>query len=558
MFAKRVRHLNRYREISTALLSQGFDYIVEETGLIQKVPYYQRFRPVFLKESNGRIAERIRLVLEQLGPTYVKIGQIASTRPDLLPPELIVELEKLQDAVPAFSFTEVRFVLQEELGGTLEEFFQHFEPEPLAAASIGQVHEAVLKSGKTVAVKIQRPSIASDIQTDLEILYELAHLAERRFHWAKTYQLIDMIDEFSKSLRSELDYTSEARNAEKIAKHSTNNPMIYIPKVYWNYSTQKVLTAEYIKGIKISKKEDLKQQGYNLSHLAERFAKEIFHQIFMEGFFHGDPHPGNVIVLPGEIIAFLDFGMVGRLSPEMKYNLSSLVIGLMHQNSDELAKAIFRMGIVPDHVNKIQLREDIDVLKEKYYGIPLSKVSLGEAVSSIFAVALKHKIKIPSDLVLVGKTLLTMEGVIERLDPHLSILDIAEPFGQKLVMERLHPKNLTKTLWKNFSDLSDIFLSLPQHFQEFTSVIKRGRLCLEVAIPEIELILKTQDRISNRLSFSIILLAFSIIMASIIVSLSITGQSSLLWRIPIIEIGFGIAMIMFVWLLYAIIRSGRL
>jgi ubiquinone biosynthesis protein len=558
MFAKRVRHINRYREIATALLSQGFDYIVEETGLMQKVPYYQRVRPVFAKENTGGVAERIRLVLEQLGPTYVKLGQIASTRPDLLPPEIIDELEKLQDAVPAFSFTEVRSVLQEELGGTLEKIFQHFEPEPIAAASIGQVHQAVLKTGTTVAVKIQRPSIAIDIQTDLEILYELSNLAERRFHWAKSYQLMDMIDEFSKSLRSELDYTSEARNAEKISTQFTNNPMIYVPKIYWDYSTQKVLTAEYIEGIKISKKEDLKQQGYNLSLLAERFAKGIFHQIFMEGFFHGDPHPGNVVVLPGEIIVFLDFGMVGRLSSEMKYNLSSLVIGLMRQDADELTKTIFRMGIVPDHVNRIQLREDIEVLKEKYYGIPLSKVSLGEAVSSIFAVALKHKIKIPADLVLVGKALLTMEGIVERLDPRLSILDVAEPFGQKLLMERLHPKNLTKTLWQSLSDLSELFLSFPQHFKELSSVVKRGRLCLEVAIPEMELILKTQDRISNRLSFSIILLAFSIIMASIIVSLSIAGQSSLLWKIPIVEIGFGIAMVMFIWLLYAIIRSGRL
>ncbi|AJQ27029.1 ABC1 kinase family protein [Pelosinus fermentans] len=558
MFAKRVRHINRYREIATALLSQGFDYIVEETGLMQKIPYYQRVRPVFTKENTGGVAERIRLVLEQLGPTYVKLGQIASTRPDLLPPEIIDELEKLQDAVPAFSFTEVRSVLQEELGGTLEIFFQHFEPEPIAAASIGQVHQAVLKTGTTVAVKIQRPSIAIDIQTDLEILYELSNLVERRFHWAKSYQLMDMIDEFSKSLRSELDYTSEARNAEKISKQFTKNPMIYVPKIYWDYSTQKVLTAEYIEGIKISKKEDLKEKGYNLSLLAERFAKGIFHQIFMEGFFHGDPHPGNVVVLPGEIIVFLDFGMVGRLSSEMKYNLSSLVIGLMRQDSDELTKAIFRMGIVPDHVNRIQLREDIEVLKEKYYGIPLSKVSLGEAVSSIFAVALKHKIKIPADLVLVGKALLTMEGIVERLDPRLSILDVAEPFGQKLLMERLHPKNLTKTLWQSLSDLSELFLRFPQHFKELSSVVKRGRLCLEVAIPEIELILKTQDRISNRLSFSIILLAFSIIMASIIVSLSIAGQSSLLWKIPIVEIGFGIAMVMFIWLLYAIIRSGRL
>lgn len=558
MFAKRVRHINRYREIAVALLSQGFGYIVEEMGLIKKVPYYQRVRPVFTKKHTGGVGERIRLVLQQLGPTYVKLGQIASTRPDLLPREIIGELEKLQDEVPGFSSTEVHSVIEEELGGTLEEIFQYFDTEPLAAASIGQVHQAVLKTGEKVAVKIQRPDIATVIGTDLEILYELANLAERRFQWAATYQLLDMIDEFSKALRNELDYTSEARNAEKISKQFIHNPVIYVPKVYWAYSTAKVLTAEYIDGIKINNIKDLEQQGYSLVLLAERFAKGILHQIFMEGFFHGDPHPGNVLVMPGQIIAFLDFGMVGHLSSEMKYNLSSLVIGLMRQDADDLAKTIFRMGIVPDHANKHQFRDDIEQLNEKYYGIPLSQVSFGEAVNNIFAVALKHKIKIPADLVLVGKALLIMEGIVQKLDPSLSILDVAEPFGKKILMERLHPKALTKTLWRKISDFGELFASFPELFKNLSSIVRHGRLSLDISIPEIDNILKTLDRISNRLSFSMILLALSIIMSSIIVSSSIAGQSSVLWQIPVLEIGFGIAMVIFSWLLYAIIRSGRL
>ncbi len=558
MFKKKVRHINRYREIAAALFSQGFDYIVEEIGLLQKIPYYQRVRPVISAGGTGGVSERIRLVLQRLGPTYVKLGQIASTRPDLLPRDIIQELEKLQDKVPGFPLAGVRSVLEEELGGKLEDLFEQFAPEPLAAASIGQVHRAVLTSGETVAVKIQRPGIVAAIETDLEILYELANLAERRFLWARSYQLVDMIDEFSKSLLRELDYTSEARHAEKIAKQFINNRLIYIPRVYWQYSTQKVLTAEYIDGIKISNSELLLQQGYRLSLLAERFAKGIFHQIFIEGFFHGDPHPGNVVVLPGEVIAFLDFGMVGRLSEDMKYNLSTVVIGLMRQNADDLTNAIYRMGAVPEQVNRRQLREDIELLREKYYGVPLSKVSLGEAVSNIFTVALRHQIKIPVDLVLVGKALLTMEGVVEKLDPHLSILDIAEPFGQKLLRERLHPKNLTRTWLKNLNDFSDVFLHLPQHFHELRSIVRHGHLQVEIAMPEIEHILKTQDRISNRLSFSIILLAFSMIMSSIIIGLSIAGQYSLLWKLPVVEIGFGIAMLLFGWLLYAIIRSGKL
>lgn len=319
-----------------------------------------------------------------------------------------------------------------------------------------------------------------------------------------------------------------------------------------------MLTAAYVEGIKISELEQLEQQGYNRAHIAEHFAKEIFQQIFITGFFHGDPHPGNVLVLPGETIAFLDFGMVGRLSSEKKYHLASLVIGLMRQNSAELAQTIFRMGIVPDRVDRAQLHEDIELLRERYYGVPLSQVSLGDAVKQFFATAQKHKIKMPADLALVGKTLLTMEGIVERLDPQLSLLTVAEPFGKKLLRERLHPLSLGKMVWHTISDFRELALNLPRHVQELSTVVKHGRLRLEIKVPDIEHSLKTIERISNRLSFGIILLAFSIIMASVIISSSLAGQVSPLWNIPTLEIGFVIAMILFLWLLYAILRSGRL
>ncbi|WP_202945731.1 ABC1 kinase family protein [Acetonema longum] len=320
MFAKRMRHINRYREIAMALLNQGFDYIVEEMDLPLGIPYAHS-RSAVRQNTAAGLGERIRLLLEQLGPTYVKLGQIASTRPDLLPAEIIAELEKLQDDVPGFSFESVRTLFKEELKADLEELFRQFDPEPLAAASIGQVHRAQLKTGQEVAVKIQRPDIAVRIETDLEILQELASLAERRFSWAETYQLAGMIEELAKSLRIELDYTREARHGEKFSAQYRDNPAVYIPQVYREYSSQKVLTTTYIEGIKVNEPDRLKQQGYNLSRIAECFAKEMFQQIFVAGFFHGDPHPGNVLVLPGERIAFLDFGMVGRLNPEKKIPL---------------------------------------------------------------------------------------------------------------------------------------------------------------------------------------------------------------------------------------------
>lgn len=557
MVGKRMRHMSRYRDIAMALIRHGFGIVVEEIGF---APFLSLPQKMFFdaKEKEAKTTgERIRLVLQELGPTFVKLGQIASTRPDLLPEEIIRELEKLQDQVPPFSFEEVRNIVQQELGDDLNKIFRQFADVPLAAASIGQVHQAILHSGEKVAVKIQRPNIADVIETDLEILQDLAVLAERRLEWAARYQIRDMVDEFSRSLRAELDYTIEARNAEKISNQFQNDPNIYIPKVFWEYSTKKVLTMEYVEGVKFNELERLKQNGYNLKKLAERLTKAIFQQIFIEGFFHGDPHPGNVLVLPGEVIAFIDFGMVGRLNPEMKYHFSSLVIALMRQSTDGVIKSICQMGLVPDDVNLMQLRDDMEQLSEKYYHVPLSKISLGEAVNDLFRVAFRHSIRVPRDLTLLGKTLLTVEGMVEKLDPDFSILDIAEPFGRQLLKERLRPKNVAEVVWKRVSDYGEMLIGFPKSMKELTSLIKQGKLHLEIDIPELDHFLKKLDQISNRLSFSIVLLSFSIIMVGIIIGSSMGRQSTLLWKIPAIEIGFGVATLMFVWLLYSIFKSGR-
>ncbi|BDG47372.1 AarF/ABC1/UbiB kinase family protein [Parageobacillus sp. KH3-4] len=557
MVGKRIRHMSRYRDIAIALIRHGFGIVVEEIGFAQflSLPHKMFFDA---KEKDGKTTgERIRLVLQELGPTFVKLGQIASTRPDLLPEEIIRELEKLQDQVSPFSFEEVRNIVQKELGADLNQIFRQFADVPLAAASIGQVHQAILHSGEKVAVKVQRPNIANVIETDLEILQDLAILAERRLEWAARYQIRDMVDEFSRSLRAELDYTIEARNAEKISNQFKNDPNIYIPKVFWEYSTKKVLTMEYVEGVKFNELERLKQNGYNLKNLADRLTKAIFRQIFIEGFFHGDPHPGNVLVLPGEAIAFIDFGMVGRLNPEMKYHFSSLVIALMRQSTDGVIKSICQMGLVPDDVNLMQLRDDVEQLREKYYHVSLSKISLGEAVNDLFRVAFRHSIRLPRDLTLLGKTLLTVEGMVEKLDPGFRILDIAEPFGRQLLKERWQPKNVAEVVWKRVSDYGEMLIDFPKNMKELTSLIKQGKLHLEIDVPKLDHFLKKLDQISNRLSFSIVLLSFSIIMVGIIIGSSMGRQSTLLWKIPAIEIGFGVATLMFVWLLYSIFKSGR-
>ncbi|GAX89168.1 2-polyprenylphenol 6-hydroxylase [Effusibacillus lacus] len=557
MIGKRMRHISRYRDIALALVRHGFGIVVEEIGFAHLLSFPQRLLAEPKERDGKKIGERIRLVLQDLGPTFVKLGQIASTRPDLIPEDIVRELVKLQDRVPPFSFPEVCEIVQQELGGKVEEIFHHFDEFPLAAASIGQVHRATLHSGEDVAVKVQRPNIINVIESDLEIIQDLAILAEHRLEWAERYQIRDMVEEFSKSLRAELDYTIEGRNSEKISNQFRNDPKIYVPKVFWDYSTKKVLTMEYIEGVKFNEPEKLIEKGYNQKLLAERLANAIFRQIFIEGFFHGDPHPGNVLVLQGEVIAFMDFGMVGRLTPEMKYHFSSLVIALMRQSTEGVIKAILRMGIVPDDVNMAQLRKDVENLKEKYYGVPLSQLSLGEAVNDLFAAAFQHRIRIPADLTLLGKTLLTVEGVVEKLDPDFSILDIAEPFGRQLLKERIHPKTVAEILWKHAAEYGEFLSNLPGNIKELKSLIKRGRLRLEIDIPELDLFLRKLERISNRLSFSIVLLAFSIIMVGIIIGSSLGRQTTLLWKIPAIEIGFAVATLMFLWLLYSIFKSGR-
>ncbi|MFZ7102528.1 MAG: ABC1 kinase family protein [Peptococcaceae bacterium] len=554
MLGKRVRHIQRYRDIVAALSRNGFEFIVKELGLLDFLSLPKGFTGGSGEIYSKTLGERVRLFLEELGPTFVKMGQIASTRSDLISKEIIHELEKLQDHVSPFSFTEVQLIIRQELKGTVDAIFAEFHEIPFAAASIGQVHFGVLKSGEQVAVKVQRPNIRNIVETDLEILQELAILAEFRLKWASRYQVRDIVEEFSKSLRAELDYTIEGQNAERIAKQFAKDPKICIPGVYWDYSTPKVLTMEYVEGIKLQEVKNPDQKTYNSGVLAERLVRAFFQQILVEGFFHADPHPGNILVKPEGVIVFMDFGMVGHLTPEMRTHFASLVIAMMRQSTEGVISAITRMGLVPDDANMRLLRSDVDQLREKYYNIPLSQISLGEAVKELFSVAYQHHIRIPADLTLLAKTLLTIEGTAEQLDPELSIIKIAEPFGRQLLKERYHPRKIAENVLNNLFEYGEILAELPKRIQELNMVMQKGKMRLEITVPELELLLAKLDRVGNRLSFSIVLLAFSIIMSGLIIGGS---QSTFFWNIPAVEIGFGVVTLMFLWLLYAMFKSGR-
>ena len=557
MFGRKIKHAQRYQEIINAFLRNGFSYLVFRLGLTDQSSSKK------LKESEEdmnlrTIGIKLRNILQGLGPTFIKLGQIASTRRDLVPEEISNELEQLQDQVTSFSYKKVREIIEEELGDTPENLFQDFDETPIATASIGQVHLAHLLSGEPVAIKIQRPDIQPIVETDLEILDDLAKLMEAKLHWAKNYQIRKMIHEFSTSLLDELDYNIEGRNGERIAKQFKNDSTIHIPKVYWQFCTKKILTMEFIQGIKVSHLEQLDEKGYNRKVIAERLTSSMLHQILIEGFFHGDPHPGNIYVLPGNEISYLDFGMIGRVNDEMKYQFASLVINLQHGNTKGMIKTFSSMDLLSDDTNLTSLKNALDGLKVKYYDIPLSEISLGGAVTDILAIAYNHQIQIPSDLTILGKTLLTLEGIIEKLDPDFSMMKAVEPFGKQLLRDRYNPKNIMKTSWNQIVDNVEILSELPKSLKEITSTIQKGKLRLDINVPELQLFLQRLDKISNRLSFSIILLAFSILMVGLIIASALTGHTTVLWRIPAIEIGSIVATLMFLFMLISIFKSGKM
>ncbi len=551
-----IRHTRRYREIAMALMRHGFGYMVEEIGLFHVLSLPRRMITRKAPETKT-VGERIRLVLEELGPAFIKLGQLLSTRSDLFPDSVIRELIKLQDQVPPFPAHEARRIIEAELSMSIGDIFSSFEDVPVAAASIGQVHLAKLHSGEAVAIKVQRPGIHPVIERDMEIVKGLIAIAEKRWTWVAEYQIPQMIEEFSKSMKAELDYSHEGRNTEKIARQFLHSADIHIPRIYWQHTSSHVLTMEYVQGVKLNRHEDIVAHGHDLKAIAERFVHAMLHQMFIEGLFHADPHPGNLLVLDDGRLAFLDFGMVGRLSSDMKEHLSDLIISLMRQRTDGIIRAIAGLGVVPDRTDMTRLKRDLDRLRAQYYDIPFTDISLGQSLHDLFAVAQRHRITLPPDLIMLAKALITMEGVVEELDPTLSILDMAEPFGRKLLLEKYSPRRVRKKLLGGASDFLQALTDLPKQANQLARILSSGKVKVEVELPDLEYTLHKFDQISNRLSFSIVLLAFSIIMVGLIVGSSLSRKPTLLWDVPAIEIGFIVAAFMFLWLLYAIFKSGR-
>ena len=549
---RRYIHLNRYRQVVNVLARYGFGYLLDQVGLGELILRRSR------EEAPLSLGQRLRLALEELGPTFIKLGQLLSTRPDLLPADIISELTRLQDRVPPFPFADVRKAVEEELGQPLEELFASFDPEPLAVASIGQVHLATLPDGSQVIVKVQRPGIARQVRVDLEILFDLARLAQHHTPYGKIYDFNQMAAEFARALTEELDYTREGRNADRFRENFAGDASVYFPAVYWDYTTRGVLTQEYVEAVKLNNLEEIDRRGYSRRRIAVNLARAVYQQVLVDGFFHGDPHPGNLAVLPGEVIVFMDFGLTGTLTEELKEQFVNLVLGIIRRRSQDVLRTIIAMGMVPAEVDRSALRREIEALRDKYYHLSFRQISLGQAIEELLQLAFRYHLRMPPELTLLGKTLLTLEGLVRKLDPELELAELAEPYGRELLRRRFSVRFLWRALTGNLASGWEVMQSLPRQFQHLLDLAERGELTLRVEPLHLRGLVRQIDRIINKLTMSVVLLAFSIIMASLIISTALGAPTdSLFFRLPTLEVGFGAAGMMLLWLLVTIWRGGR-
>ena len=524
------RDIARVRQISLVLVRHGFGEIARRVGFGREkkakehgptaddeIPAEDEARGAQARQQTST-AVRARRVLEDLGPSFVKLGQIASTRADVLPPDLLTELKKLQDSVPEVPFEQIKAQVERSLGAELTEVFESFESKPLAAASIAQVHRAVLKGDDgplDVVVKVQRPGIAETIASDLDLLHTFAALIERTIPESKIYNPVGLVQQFDKAIIAELDFATEADNAVRFSQNFESFRNVRFPKVYKQASSKHVLTLEFIDGKKVY---DALSAGYDGKKLARISLDVIVKQIFEDGFFHADPHPGNVLVLGAEddpILVMIDLGMVGRLSPRMRDLTVDVMVGAVRRDYEAIADAMYAIGTPTKKIDMEAYRAEVGMLSEKYLGKQLKDIELSAMIRDLVQGATKYGLEIPSDFMLVGKALMTIEGVGKEIDPELDVFNEVKPLFLEILRKRYSPERIGSELLRRIERLSGATYNVPQQLSEVLDDLRLGRLKIHTTDAGRA---KAADRLGRRLFSAIIaaalLLAGSWLVAS--------------------------------------------
>ncbi len=558
------RDIPRVRQILIVASRHGFGHLIEQLGLQRFVSLGRRMLTLRKgpprAEEHYTAPERLRIMFEELGPSFIKFGQVLACRPDLLPVEYARELCKLTDSVSPFPFEQAKEIIERDLGAPLRSLFLEFDPVPVAAASIAQVHKAVLPDGSEVMVKVQRPHIDRIIDRDISILAGIAQLMEAYVPEIAVYNPRGIVEEFSRTINRELDFFIEAANATRLRVNFERSDVLYVPRVYSELSTKHVLVLERIEGIRIDDFQRIDREGYNRREISRKGADAYFKMVFQDGFFHGDPHPGNIFVLPDGRIALVDFGIMGRVTEEnMKY-FSEVIIAIVEHDFDKLVEQYVNIGFLTDQTMDLEklrrdLREDLAEFLEPYYGMTVKQVDLGAYLERLTEISIRFRLRMPQNLYLVNKTLLTMEGLLRQLDPDFNLIEIARPYVARLIRKQRDPRRAVKAAWDGVREFQDIFTSVSRHSQTLVKKMVRDDIHLNIRHEELNRFIRDVDKSSNRLSFSI--LTAAIIIASSIIIHSGLGQT--LFGFPVLGvIGYIIAAILGFWLLIGILRSGQL
>ncbi|MBF0408874.1 MAG: AarF/ABC1/UbiB kinase family protein [Candidatus Riflebacteria bacterium] len=476
-----LKDFNRLREILTVLGTHGFGQLIQEIGKGENAlgKIIESFRLKFSVEDvpSTTFPVRTRLVFQDLGPTFIKLGQILSMRPDLIPESFADELKKLQDNVPPFDFSDAKALVESELKISISDVFSEFHEIPLGTASIGQVYRATLNSGEDVVVKVQRPNVRRIIEADIDLMFMLAGILEDRIPALGSLDLKGIISEFNKAVIQELDYSNERRNALRFADAFKNSPDIIIPHIYINFSTKKILTMQMIHGVKLN---CARQIGSDPKILVRVAIKAVLQMVFENGFFHADPHPGNIFALSGNRLAFLDLGMVGRLNEQMRYRLSGLLVALISRDVDEVSRALIQMGNRKGKIDYSEFSRDVAAIMDKFVGMAISDVRFSEILRELLDGARKHQIKVPNDYAMMGKALLTVEGVGREMVPDLNLEEEVRPFIKKLIIMRYSPSRIGSSVFKRMVDLYHWSTEFPNHVMTILDDLQGGNLKIQV------------------------------------------------------------------------------
>jgi ubiquinone biosynthesis protein len=542
-------------EIAQVAARHGFGYLFETRG--PAAVRSRLGREVEIDPEGSPRGQRLREMLDELGPTFVKFGQLLSTRPDIVPPDIVFELKALQDSVTPFPFEQARAVVEEELGLTLEQLYLDFEETPVAAASIGQVHRATLPNGRRVVVKVQRPNAPRQIEADLELMYQLARLARERVRALEFIDTVAVVDEFARSIRQELDYRIEARNAEQFHRNFAGYQHVRVPRVYWSYSRSRVLTLELLEGVQL---RDLDTDKYTMSErrqIAYRIAETWMAMIFRHGFFHADPHPANILVLEElDQIGLVDFGTAGQLAPDDSSKLTGLFIEVVNQNVEAIPRRLASLGVRYPKEREEEFVAELRAIFDRYYGASLSEIDPIQVIREAFALIYRMQLTLPTRFILLDRAIATLGSVGIELYPDFNVFEVAKPYARELMIERFTPQRVAARVQSEARSYASMMLELPYQVHDVLQEVRDGQIEVGFRHQGLDDLIHRMDIVFNRLGIAMVALGGAI--TSGILAASIEGGITILGVPLVAAIGLFLSAFLSIWLVWGVIRSGRL